>query len=137
MRCASGYGARFKFTPFVCIAFRRIANWCKKRGFKFSFAFAKLRAGGVALVAFSAENCASAVAPCMSSALLSLVSAIKWRLNLIVALDPGCLEATTRRGLAKRVTTSGRRRGLAGLRYPAIRRDKPRLYYDRAVPAPR
>ena len=59
---------RFKFTPFICIVFRRITNWCKKRGFKFSFTFAKFCAGGIALVALSAENCASIVMPCMSSA---------------------------------------------------------------------
>ena len=58
------------------MAFRHITGRCKKRGFKFSFTFAKLRAGGVALVTLSAENCASIVAPCILSA---SVSAIKWR----------------------------------------------------------
>ncbi len=67
---------RFKFTPFVCIVFRRITSCCKKRGFKFSFTFAKLRASWVALVALSAKDCASVVAPCIPSA---SVSAIKWR----------------------------------------------------------
>ena len=135
MRCASGCGARFKFTPFVCIAFRRITIWCKKRGFKFSFTFAKLRAGGVALVALSAENCASIVVPCIPSA---SVSAIKWRLNLIAARDLGCFEATTHRGLAKRATTKadgvGAQQDCDTLQYDAI---EPRLYYGYAVVAPR
>ncbi|WP_298029375.1 hypothetical protein [uncultured Campylobacter sp.] len=51
----------------------------QKRGFKFSFTFAKLRAGGVALVALSAENCESIVAPCMPSALSSSVLVIARR----------------------------------------------------------
>ncbi len=92
---------RFKFTPFVCIAFRRITSWCKNRGFKFSFAFAKLRAGEVALVALSAENCASAVVPCIPSA---SVSAIKWRLNLIAARDLSRPEEL-RDNCVKRATT--------------------------------
>ena len=56
------------------MAFRHITGRCKKRGFKFSFTFAKLRAGGVALVALSAENCVSAVAPCMPSISVSAIA---------------------------------------------------------------
>jgi len=66
-RCANGCGARFKFTPFVCIAFRRITSWCKSAGLNLALRLRSF-ARAVALVALSAENCASAVAPCIPSA---------------------------------------------------------------------
>jgi len=67
VRCASGCGVRFKFMPFVCIAFRRITSCCKSAGLNLALRLRSF-ARGVALVALSAENCASIVMPCMSSA---------------------------------------------------------------------
>lgn len=61
--------------PFVCIAFRRITSCCKSAGLNLALRLRSF-ARGVALVALSAENCASIVAPCMPSA---SVLAIKWR----------------------------------------------------------
>ena len=105
---------------------------CKKRGLKFSFTFTKLRAGGVALVALSAKNCASIVVPCMPSALSSPVLAIARRRKFNHSSRPSRPEEL-RDNCAKRATTKADDVGL-GLRYDAI---KPQLYYDCAMIAPR
>ena len=61
-RCESGCGVKFKFTSFVCIAFRRITSCCKSAGLNLAL---RLRSfvRAVALVALSAKDCASIVMP--------------------------------------------------------------------------
>ena len=86
------------------MAFRRITSWCKKRGFKFSFTFAKLRARGCAC-SIERKDCVPAECLVRLARSQAQYRLLNGAVNLIATRGLGCLEVTTRRGLAKRATT--------------------------------